>query len=58
MVGTFYEQIVLKSEKAVSHLKFLSYEEVSEDEIASYREILSKEQEDYQKRFVALLETF
>lgn len=58
MIGNVYEQIVLKSEKAVSHLRFLSYEEISEDEIASYREILSKEQEDYQKRFVALLKTF
>ncbi len=58
LIGKEYEQIVLKSEKAVSHLKFISYEEVSEEEIASYHDLLMKEQEDYQERFVTLLKTF
>ena len=57
MIGPEYRQIVLKTQKAVDHLKWISAEEVSEEEAKEYALILKEEQTAYQEQFVAVLES-
>ena len=54
--GPEYTQITLKSEKAVSHLKWLSCREVSPEEIEEYQSSVKKEQEDYLNEISRILE--
>ena len=58
MIGPSYEQIVLKSKKAADHLKFESYITLSYEEAISYRDLVLKEQEAYQKQFTEVMKTF
>ena len=57
LIGPEYHQIVLKTQKAVDHLKWISVEEVGEEEAKEYALILKKEQTAYQEQFVAVLES-
>ncbi len=56
LIGPEYRQIVLKTQKAADHLKWIKAEEVSETETERYRSILEKEQKRFQEDFVAVLE--
>ena len=58
MIGPSYEQIVLKSKKAADHLEFRSYITLSYEEAISYRDLVLKEQEAYQKQFTEVMKTF
>ena len=56
LIGPKYEQIVIKTAKAAANLKWLSSRELSSAEIAQYREIVEKEQKEYQTLFAKTLE--
>ena len=56
MTGPVYEQTVIKTEKAVSALRFTGAVEMSSEEIAIYRETVKKEESEYQKAIAGLLE--
>ena len=55
MIGPVYRQTAIKTERAASHLRFLSAQVIEEEEIAEYREKVREEQEDYQQRFAEIL---
>ena len=57
-VGNRYTQVVIKSEKALENLKWESAEEITEEEIDSFREIVRKEEEKYQQKLAKLIEKF
>ena len=57
-VGNRYDQIVIKSPKALENLTWESAEEISEEEIDKYRELVKKEEERYQKKLADLIEKF
>ena len=50
-IGPQYTQIVLKTERAVKNLRWISAEVLSAGEIIKYREIVTAEEEAYQKLF-------
>lgn len=54
--GPEYIQIVIKSDKAAANLKWIGAEELSSDQLSAYQLVLKKEQEEYQKQFVKILE--
>lgn len=56
LIGPQYEQIVIKTASAAANLKWLSSRELSSAEIAQYREIVEKEQKEYQTLFAETLE--
>ena len=58
MLGPAYEQIVLKTEKAVSQLQWLSVRIPDSGEITAFREEVRREEEAYQAQFAKLLESF
>ncbi len=55
MIGPVYEQIVIKSEKALTNLKWISSEVLAPDLIAEYRDTVKKEEEEFQKKFAEVL---
>ena len=55
MIGPVYEQIVLKTEKAASALRFLSAETLTSEEIAQYSDAMKQEEEQFQEAFAALI---
>ncbi len=55
--GPCYEQMVLKSEESVKHLKWLYANEVAEVDLEKSAKVLKKEQEAYIKAITAILET-
>ena len=57
MIGPVYRQTAIKTERAASRLSFISAQVIEEEEIACYREKVQEEQEEYQKRFVEVLES-
>ena len=56
LIGPAYEQVVLKSEKAVSKLKWLSSEVLSSERVSEYRKLVAAEEEEYQKLFAEEME--
>ena len=44
-------QTVIKLEKAAAQLKFISAEALTSEEIATYREIVAKEEDEFQTLF-------
>ncbi|MCR5546504.1 MAG: DUF3990 domain-containing protein [Lachnospiraceae bacterium] len=56
MIGPEYHQITIKSEKAAAQLKFISSEEIPLEQIQKYRELVAKEEADYQDLFAKELE--
>ncbi|MDO5325171.1 MAG: DUF3990 domain-containing protein [Clostridia bacterium] len=58
MLGPAYEQIALKTEKAASHLQWLSVRIPDSGEIAAFREEVRREEETYQAQFAKLLASF
>ena len=55
MIGPVYNQFVIKTEKAVSALRFLSAEKLSNDEIAKYRNSVKQEEKQFQQKFAELV---
>ena len=55
MIGPVYEQIVLKTEKAASALRFLSAETLTSEEIAQYSGAVKQEEKQFQEAFAALI---
>ena len=51
LIGPQYTQIVLKTERAVKNLRWISAEVLNAGEIIKYREIVTAEEEAYQKLF-------
>ena len=51
LIGPIYMQYVIKSEKAAAQLKFISAEALTSEEIATYREIVAKEEDEFQTLF-------
>ncbi len=56
LIGPCYTQIVLKTERAVSALKFLGAEEISEEEVRLYRKMVREEEKVFQEEFLEMLE--
>ena len=50
-IGLEYRQIVLKTERAVKNLRWISAEVLKPDEILKYRKIVAKEEKAFQKSF-------
>ncbi|WP_408071521.1 DUF3990 domain-containing protein [Butyrivibrio sp. JL13D10] len=57
-VGPLYRQIVLKTQNAADHLKFISYEKLSGDSIELNSKILRDEEEKYLKLFAEAMQRF
>ncbi len=57
MIGPCYEQTVIKSDKALSKLLFIKADELSAEEIHKYRQIVAKEEGEYQKEFSQTLKS-
>ncbi len=57
LIGPVYTQTAIKTERAVSHLRFLSGQILSEKEIAAYRKTVQEEQEAYHREFAKVLNT-
>jgi len=55
LIGPEYRQIVLKTQKAADHLKWIDAEELNEEEIAGYKDVMQEEQKEFQELFVAVL---
>ncbi|MCR4950426.1 MAG: DUF3990 domain-containing protein [Solobacterium sp.] len=53
--GNPYEQIVIKSEKALAALRFTGADPLSPEEIAGYRQTVHAEEEQFQKELAELL---
>lgn len=56
MLGPKYRQIVLKSEKAALHLKWISSEIIPPEKLKEYAILMAKEEAEYQKLFAEKLE--
>ncbi|MBR5637984.1 MAG: DUF3990 domain-containing protein [Pseudobutyrivibrio sp.] len=56
MIGPEYVQVVIKTEKANSKLKWLSSDELSRAQLAEYQKIMMKENEEFQELFAKKLE--
>ena len=56
MIGEEYTQVVLKSQRALEQLRFIESEIVKEEDIREYQAMLKKEEEEFQKQFVACLQ--
>jgi len=56
MVGSTYEQIVIKTGKAVSNLRFISSSVLAHEEIESYKDIVKQEETAFQKAFAEIVE--
>ena len=48
MIGPEYKQITIKTEKAANALQFIDAVEITKEEIGIYRELVSKEEQDFQ----------
>lgn len=55
-LGTCYEQLVIKTERALAQLRFLSSEVLDEGSLAAYRETVRREEEAYQTKIAERLE--
>ena len=51
LIGPLYRQITIKTEKAASQLTFLSAEVLAPEQTDAYKDILRKEQEEFQALF-------
>jgi len=56
MIGPEYQQIALKTERAAEHLRWISAEVLSPEEMAGYRSAVAAEEEAYQILFARTLE--
>ena len=55
LIGPEYHQIVIKSEKAASQLKWISSEILTPETIAQYRSTVAEEEKKFQQEFADLL---
>ena len=55
MIGNVYLQAVVRTEQAAERLRWLSARELTEAEVAGYRQTVAREQEEFQLKF---METF
>ena len=55
LIGTQYVQTVIKTEKAAAQLRFVSAEELKSEEIAIYRDVVRKEEDEFQTIFAGKL---
>ena len=58
LIGPEYEQVAVKSEKAVSQITWLMSRTIDNEEIRQYREIIAQEQAEYLKLFAEKMERF
>ncbi len=56
LIGPAYEQTVLKTEKAVSQLRWLSARVLQSGEVEEYRKTVALEETEYMKAFAAAFE--
>ena len=54
-IGREYTQTVIKTDRALSQLRFLSARVLSADEISAYRETVLREEKDFQAQFAGRL---
>ena len=55
LIGSQYMQTVIKTEKAAAQLRFVSAKELKSDEIAVYRDVVRKEEDEFQTIFAGKL---
>ena len=58
LIGPEYEQVAVKSERAVAQLTWLTARIIDNEEIRQYREIIAQEQAEYQRLFAETMERF
>lgn len=56
LIGNTYNQIVIKTDKAINNLHFISSEILSNNKIEEYRKTVKKEEKLFQREFVRILE--
>ena len=56
LIGPEYTQTVIKTEKAANHLKWISAEILTSDQIREYRRIVAAEEKEYQEKFAEKLD--
>ncbi len=56
LIGPEYEQIVIKTEKAASQLKWLAAEKINSVDSAHWKEVLAAEEAEYQTLFAKTME--
>ncbi len=57
-VGNRYTQVVIKSKKALDNLKWEDAEEINEEDIDGYRELVKKEEKKYHQELADIIEKF
>ena len=57
-IGNKYNQVVIKSEKALNNLKFIKAKQIKEEEIDKYRKTVSEEEKEYQGKLARKIEEF
>ena len=55
LIGPLYIQTVIRTEKAAVQLKFISAEELKSEETAVYRDVVRREEDEYQSLFAEKL---
>lgn len=56
MLGPIYRQIVIKTDRALEHLRFIRSELITSEAIALARQLVASEEETYQEEFARVLE--
>ena len=56
LAGPEYHQVAIKSEKAVSQLKWLGAVKLTPEEIQCYRALVAEEEKEYQRLISEILE--
>ena len=54
-IGSQYNQLVIKSQKALQALKFVEALEISDEEIEKYQAFRKKEEEEFQTQFARIV---
>lgn len=54
-IGPCYRQVTVKTERAAAQLEWLSARKLEYDEITACRELVRREEEDYQRQFVEVM---
>lgn len=57
-IGNRYNQVVIKSEKALNNLKFVEAKQIKDEEIDKYRKTVAEEEIEYQSKLAQKIEEF
>lgn len=55
--GLLYEQVVIKTERALEHLRWIAAEKLTADMVSEFRRIVKQEEAAYQEAIAKILDT-